>query len=659
MQPSRLMLVITLLALVSLAPSGSAEIPDLTWEAADVVDSPVENVSSSSGSSVLFWEDVWHVVYEKSGEIYHRSRNSSEWSTPVRVSEDGAVARNPHIAGTEEHLHVVWEDARGGHPEVYTRRFTGSYWYPEECVTCDGVASRRPDVAGDYDIAVLVWEDSTASGFSAKGSFFEHGIWMPPDDLSTDSADSREPSVAMTPDFLGWIFAAWADYRHGEPEIYMTESYGDGWFGERRVTDMTEACRRPSAHSEICCGDALGESPCIAFEATAPSGVTETWAAVGNWGDLWVERLSADDGVESVRPNAGGFGFLVTECGMGGTMSRYFITWTDVTSPGTSDHQLAFMPFYPPGDQEPLPGVGLAHSAVGAVAGNPDAAVMVLWIEDRSGAPTLMSRIGSLPGCFLTEMEAPASLIITPDGTPANQIRMIDSCTGNPLEGIYIQLQFDNALDQDITWDPLQEHPVIEVQTNEDGYAVFPIRGGGCSQAGSVTAHCNWLPEYQWHGVKSPDVDGDCRVTFEDLIYFTMMMGTDDFCADLDGSGLVDLVDLHIAQAAGGTSCSDVETINEPVHPAGAFGLTVIPNPANDKTVLRVDLPVSSTVDLRVIDAAGREIRRFEAKTYPAGLTMIPWDIEDSSSRLVSSGVYFAILRADEKTVRRPILIMR
>ena len=54
MDRARFPLVISLLVLLNPMAFAFADIPDLTWEDSEVVDSPVHEVSSASGVSVLF-----------------------------------------------------------------------------------------------------------------------------------------------------------------------------------------------------------------------------------------------------------------------------------------------------------------------------------------------------------------------------------------------------------------------------------------------------------------------------------------------------------------------------------------------------------------------------------------------------------------------------
>jgi hypothetical protein len=49
-------------------------------------------------------------------------------------------------------------------------------------------------------------------------------------------------------------------------------------------------------------------------------------------------------------------------------------------------------------------------------------------------------------------------------------------------------------------------------------------------------------------GVKSPDLDGDCAVTRNDVAAALAALGSADFCAGLGGSGTVDVASGRLAR---------------------------------------------------------------------------------------------------------------
>jgi hypothetical protein len=83
----------------------------------------------------------------------------------------------------------------------------------------------------------------------------------------------------------------------------------------------------------------------------------------------------------------------------------------------------------------------------------------------------------------------------------------------------------------------------------------------------------------------------------------------------------------------------------------GMVGLTAWPNPFRTTVRLVVPARVSSTV--RIIDAAGRDVRILQA---PQSLSPIPsslsWDGRDGAGRMVEPGVYFAAIGAGKPSLK-------
>ena len=87
------------------------------------------------------------------------------------------------------------------------------------------------------------------------------------------------------------------------------------------------------------------------------------------------------------------------------------------------------------------------------------------------------------------------------------------------------------------------------------------------------------------------------------------------------------------------------------------------PNPFNPTTTLRLDVPASSRglvrVNLMVVSATGQVVRTLLNGTLPAGQYEVVWDGRDNAGRLVSSGVYFAVIQADYKTQYQKMVLVR
>lgn len=79
--------------------------------------------------------------------------------------------------------------------------------------------------------------------------------------------------------------------------------------------------------------------------------------------------------------------------------------------------------------------------------------------------------------------------------------------------------------------------------------------------------------------------------------------------------------------------------------------LTLLPNPARGAAVVRVELPAAGTIDLAILDPAGRLVRRLASGLVPWGPSEFVWDGRDAAGRRAPSGVYW--VRLDARTTAR------
>ena len=81
------------------------------------------------------------------------------------------------------------------------------------------------------------------------------------------------------------------------------------------------------------------------------------------------------------------------------------------------------------------------------------------------------------------------------------------------------------------------------------------------------------------------------------------------------------------------------------IQPAFTFALDEpYPNPVRDHATIGFDLPASGSVQLRVYDMLGREVRTLIDKSERAGRHSIIWDGRDNAGQKLASGVYMMSL---------------
>ncbi|MBZ0268057.1 hypothetical protein K8I85_07870, partial [bacterium] len=62
---------------------------------------------------------------------------------------------------------------------------------------------------------------------------------------------------------------------------------------------------------------------------------------------------------------------------------------------------------------------------------------------------------------------------------------------------------------------------------------------------------------------------------------------------------------------------------------------------------------------LTVHDVRGRVVRRLPAEGVGSGPRETRWDGRDGSGRVVAAGIYFVVLRLEEETWTRKVLLVR
>ncbi|MBM3286865.1 MAG: hypothetical protein FJY88_05890 [Candidatus Eisenbacteria bacterium] len=656
-----------LLFLVS-TPSSFAQIHDPEWDPEEIVDIGDLGMTGSSGPDAVHtpdWQpwngrDEWHVVYEKRGDIYHAMRIAGIWQAPEPLTDDPAVSRDPKLAFIGDRLIVVWEDDRRGHPEIWARLWDGGSWGAEIALTDNMFRSSAPAIAGGQTEGYAVWEEGPEGLTTVAGRRYEAlgRLWFGIETISPGGCTASEPSIACEP-WSDQLIVAWADAMHGLPEIYLRERQWGGWAEPVRLTDLPGACRKPSVHAEQCCGDIVTSQALIAFEHE-DSGPMEVWVGCFESGaPTWVQQVSPEDGRASRSPQMHGYTFVQMDM-IGGVIPRYWITWTDDAPPGARSHQVGLIEICgAPSWSGTLSDAGIETSSIAGIEGSPMAGVLATWIEERQAATCLVAKPGSILGCQGFEFHAPLSILLTPAGSRDNAAVCSNACPGGgPVEGLVMTLSFAPPLDADLTWDEIQLHPTIPPETTDaDGRVELRVRGGGCSTAGRVRLIANGLEVRNWLGAKSPDVNGDCAVLQNDLVYVMSRMGTADFCGDLDGSGLVDAADAAIVQASLGDLCSQLVSVEESADLAS--GIRIEPNPSRGTVVIRVDSAGSPDQKVEIFDAAGRLIRVLPERGQDGRGGAIIWDATDERGSAVSSGLYFARVSNVKEISARPIVIVR
>jgi hypothetical protein len=145
----------------------------LTWNSGNSYTPSV--VADSSNNIHLVWYD------DNSGnnEIYYKRSTDAgaTWGSAKRLTWNPGISSFPIIAvDSSNRVHVVWKDSPSFNNEVYYRRSKdgGETWNGGKRLTWNSGSSGDPDVSiGTNDYIHVVWEDSTPGQFEI---FYRKGI---------------------------------------------------------------------------------------------------------------------------------------------------------------------------------------------------------------------------------------------------------------------------------------------------------------------------------------------------------------------------------------------------------------------------------------------------------------------------------------------------
>lgn len=135
--------------------------------------------------------------------------------------------------------------------------------------------------------------------------------------------------------------------------------------------------------------------------------------------------------------------------------------------------------------------------------------------------------------------------------------------------------------------------------------------------------------------------------------------------ADFDGSLpgpelLLEILDLGIPETT-----FLMITENQSVSAGTPLAATAVrlgpsrPNPMQSSTSLRFELPQRARVNLSVVDARGRRVRRYDGRVMEAGEHLLHWDGRDDDGASVADGVYFFELVAGRERLTRKMVVVK
>jgi len=93
--------------------------------------------------------------------------------------------------------------------------------------------------------------------------------------------------------------------------------------------------------------------------------------------------------------------------------------------------------------------------------------------------------------------------------------------------------------------------------------------------------------------------------------------------------------------------------------PSIATMLQNTPNPFTRETAIEYTLQKPAQVEIDVFDTQGRKVQTLVNEYLPAGSHQAQWDARDRQGNLVSTGLYFCLLKTDEARAMKKMLLVK
>lgn len=130
---------------------------------------------------------------------------------------------------------------------------------------------------------------------------------------------------------------------------------------------------------------------------------------------------------------------------------------------------------------------------------------------------------------------------------------------------------------------------------------------------------------------------------------------------DADGNGLQEIYLRHSGTISAYAHPQALTGVPVPATtaPAGLALAQPFPNPARGATSVAFTLAERAAVTLRVVDAAGRQVRTLTPGALEAGSHTLAWDGRDDEGRSVAPGVYWLDVDAAGQRASRKVVHLR
>jgi hypothetical protein len=190
--------------------------------------------------------------------------------------------------------------------------------------------------------------------------------------------------------------------------------------------------------------------------------------------------------------------------------------------------------------------------------------------------------------------------------------------------------------------------------------SIFAFNVGGGVDCGQATGYCNAFFMNTLY-----DIDGNCVVIGQngniavDPAFGDPTNCAGTFCLRPD-SPLLPANSPPNCGLIGATGACEVTAIETATSPDFASSpLLARPNPLNPSTTLSFVLAETRPVELTIVDAQGRVVRRLLNQTLPGGRHEVTWNGRDEDGREAASGGYIAVLQSPSARLSQKLLLLK
>jgi hypothetical protein len=532
----------------------------------------------------------------------------------IRVADVfNAVQWFPHmIQEGEGGVIICWQDSRNGTWDIYAQRVDSSgylLWGEDGVPVADGPATQDwPVMASDgQGGAIIAWEQPAASDIYAQRIDSEGQKLWGEEGIVVCTAPDYQGWLDITEDGQGGAIMAWEDERTAEngADIYAqrVDGFGNALWRENGFPACSLETNQFYPHL-ISDGD---------------GGAIIGWEDGRDWAKIYVQKVDAagnplwsDNGVPNCVDCITGFlddDFAVTTDLKGGVI----LVWADYTD----NHLLADL-----------------------YAGRLDSLGNLAW--DQRGVPVFPGAIRSRDPRIATD--SLSGVVIA--GTAAR-----DSVCVQRLNNQGDRYWGENGLPVSVPGGSVKSLDLI----SPSQYAVTFSRaltrssyGAKFDTTGAILWDSSGVP------FAGPDQGSDSYITVGDGAG-GLVITWDSFY-----DGYVYAQRIYPNGKVGGDTTTTVEDYAEIPRPMRFELLQSFPNPFNSTTTISFYVPVDHPdFILKILNIAGRAVRRFDLGQLQKGTNRITWDGKDDKGMPVSSGIYFYSITDGCNTKARRMILLK